>query len=61
MALTFAVGMLTGIFLSIPTWWRKSKQNRAQKKRIHELEKEVLNIAEQERASEYDEPGEERF
>jgi len=44
-ALTFALGMFVGIFLSIPTWWRKRKENRAQRRRIAELEKELLNAA----------------
>jgi hypothetical protein len=46
--LTFAVGIVTGVFLSIPTWWRRLKDNRSQKKRIHELEREVLDSVEQE-------------
>jgi uncharacterized integral membrane protein len=61
LALTFAVGILTGIFLFIPTWWRNAKKGRAQRKRIYELEREVLDIAEHGDTPEFDEPGEERF
>ncbi len=41
LAVTFAAGMLTGLFLSIPTWWRKSREVRVQRKRLHELEREA--------------------
>jgi uncharacterized integral membrane protein len=47
LVLAFTVGMMTGIFLFIPTWWRKVRKNRAQRKRIQELERELLNFAEQ--------------
>lgn len=47
LALVFTAGMITGIFLSIPTWWRKAKSNRVQKKRIQELERNLLGFAEQ--------------
>ena len=50
LALVFTTGMITGIFLSIPTWWRKAKSNRVQKKRIQELERKLLGFAEQEDA-----------
>ncbi len=40
LALTFAAGVLTGLFLFAPTWLRKSKEGRGQKRRIQELEKE---------------------
>ncbi|VAX32953.1 hypothetical protein MNBD_NITROSPIRAE03-1176 [hydrothermal vent metagenome] len=40
LALTFAAGVLTGILLFAPTWLRKSKEGRVQKRRIQELEKE---------------------
>lgn len=46
LVVTFAAGMLAGLFSCIPAWWRKSKQGRAQKKRIHELERELLGISE---------------
>lgn len=58
LALTFAGGMFTGIFLSIPTWWRKARENRAQRRRIQELEREVLNAVEQKDTPEIDEAGE---
>jgi len=38
LALTFAIGALAGIFISIPTLWRKARQTKAQRKRIQELE-----------------------
>jgi uncharacterized integral membrane protein len=41
LTLTFAIGMLTGSLLFIPTWWKKIKTGRAQKKRISELEREL--------------------
>jgi uncharacterized integral membrane protein len=47
LALAFTAGMMTGIFLFIPTWWRKVRKNRAQRKRIQELERELLNFVEQ--------------
>ena len=45
LALAFTAGMITGIFLSVPTWWRKTRANRAQRKRIHELERDLLDSA----------------
>jgi uncharacterized integral membrane protein len=47
LALVFAAGILSGIFLFIPTWWRKAKTAREQKKRIQELEREILTTVEQ--------------
>ncbi len=47
LALIFAAGILGGIFLFIPTWWRKVKGCRAQKRRIQELERELLSATEQ--------------
>jgi putative membrane protein len=61
LALTFAIGILTGIFLFIPTWWRNAKKGRSQRKRIQELEREVLDIAEHGVKTESDEHGEETF
>ena len=54
LALTFVAGMLAGIFLFIPTWWRKAMQGRTQRKRIQELEKEISNFEEQNGISESD-------
>ena len=45
--LTFLAGLLAGIFLFIPAWWRKAMQNRVNKKRVHELEKKLSDIDEQ--------------
>lgn len=46
LALVFGVGMLTGIFLAVPTLWRKARESRSQRKRIKELERELLNSTE---------------
>jgi uncharacterized integral membrane protein len=46
LVIAFTAGMLAGIFTSLPSWWRKIKVSRAQKKRIHELERELINITE---------------
>jgi uncharacterized integral membrane protein len=53
-ALTFATGMLTGICLVVPAWWRKARVNKVQRKRIQELERDVLNVAEYRDASHSD-------
>lgn len=47
LSLTFVAGMIAGIFLLIPAWWRKTMQGRVQRKRIHELEKELSSLAEE--------------
>ncbi len=47
LALIFAAGILGGTFLFIPTWWRKVKGCGAQKRRIQELERELLSATEQ--------------
>lgn len=52
LTLVFAVGMLTGIFLSIPTWWRKARENRSQRRRIKDLERELLSVTEHKDTSE---------
>jgi uncharacterized integral membrane protein len=54
LALVFAVGMLTGIFLAVPTLWRKARENRSHRKRIKELERERLSFTEQKGISELD-------
>jgi uncharacterized integral membrane protein len=41
LAVPFAAGLLAGLFLLIPVWWRKAKLARSQKKRIKELEAEL--------------------
>jgi len=45
LAIPFAAGLLTGLFLFIPVWWRKAKLARSQKKRIKELESELEHPA----------------
>ncbi len=47
LALTFLAGILTGVFMFIPSLWRKAKTGRAQRKRIKELERELLSSTEQ--------------
>jgi uncharacterized integral membrane protein len=54
LALTFTAGTLVGIFLVIPAWWRKAKGSRAHKKRVQELERELLNIEKRNAAPEED-------
>ncbi|NOZ26122.1 MAG: LapA family protein [Nitrospirae bacterium] len=39
LALTFALGVLTGILLSAPAWLKKTKEARQHRKRIQELER----------------------
>ncbi|TNF52231.1 LapA family protein, partial [bacterium] len=39
LVVTFAAGMLSGLFSSIPAFWRKAKTSRLKKKRIQELER----------------------
>jgi uncharacterized integral membrane protein len=41
LAIPFVAGLLTGLFLLLPAWWRKAKLARSQKKRIKELETEL--------------------
>jgi len=43
----FGVGILAGIFLMIPTWWKRVKQSRVRNKRIHELEAEIASASSQ--------------
>ncbi|TNF56163.1 LapA family protein [bacterium] len=59
LVVSFAAGMLAGIFSLIPPWWRKAKTSRLQKKRIQELERELLDITEHRSRSEGEEIGEE--
>ncbi len=47
LAVPFIAGTLVGIFLVIPTWWKKLKLARTQKKRIQELESELSTFKEQ--------------
>ncbi len=54
LALTFAAGVLTGIFLSAPTWLKKTKEGRVQKRRIQELEKELSKSTEEQGKTEVD-------
>jgi uncharacterized integral membrane protein len=46
LVLSFAAGLMAGIFSSLPAWWRKTKTNHVQKKRIHELEQELVSVTE---------------
>ena len=47
LAIPFAAGLIAGIFLLVPLWWKKSKLARTNKKRVQELEEEITNIQEQ--------------
>ncbi len=47
LSLTFVAGVIAGVFLFLPAWWRKAMQGRAQRKRIHELESELSSLAEE--------------
>jgi uncharacterized integral membrane protein len=47
LAVPFAAGLLAGIFLFIPTVWKKSGTVRSHKKRIQELERELSSANEQ--------------
>lgn len=58
LALTLTAGILVGVFLCIPTWWRKARENRTQRKRVQELEKQLLNFAEHKDTPELNEEGE---
>ena len=44
LAVPFAAGVVAGIFLFIPTLWKKSRALRSNKKRIQELESELSGI-----------------
>jgi uncharacterized integral membrane protein len=57
LVISFAAGMLAGIFSLIPPWWRKAKTGRSQKKRIQELERELLDVTEHRARSEGEEIG----
>jgi uncharacterized integral membrane protein len=54
LTLAFTAGMLVGIFLITPAWWRKARAGRAQKKRIRELEHEILDVTERKLAPEHE-------
>lgn len=54
LTLAFAAGMLVGIFLLTPAWWRKAKAGRVQKKRIRELEQEILDVTERKLSPEHE-------
>jgi uncharacterized integral membrane protein len=45
LAIPFAAGLLTGLFLFVPVWWRKARLARTQKKHIRELESELDQTA----------------
>ncbi|UCH46161.1 MAG: LapA family protein [Nitrospiraceae bacterium] len=47
LAVPFAAGLIAGLFLFVPLWWKKSKLARANKKRVMELEEEITKIQDQ--------------
>ena len=44
LAIPFAIGILTGAFIFVPPWLKKTSLARHQKKRIHELESELTEL-----------------
>lgn len=44
LAIPFIGGVLTGMLLIFPSWWRKMKAARTNRKRVHELEKELSDF-----------------
>jgi uncharacterized integral membrane protein len=44
LSLIFAAGLFTGLFLSLPAWWRRTKEVKLHKKRVHELEGELTSM-----------------
>lgn len=45
LAVPFAIGILTGTFIFVPPWLKKVSLARHQKKRIHELESDLAELA----------------
>jgi len=45
LAIPFAIGILAGTFICVPPWLKKASLARHQKKRIHELESELNELA----------------
>jgi uncharacterized integral membrane protein len=43
LAIAFFSGVLAGVFILVPTLWRRAKTGRAQRKRIQELERELVS------------------
>jgi uncharacterized integral membrane protein len=44
LSVPFVAGIMTGVFLVIPAWWKKSMQARSCKKQAQDLETELSNI-----------------
>ncbi len=45
LAIPFAIGILAGAFIFVPPWLKKANLARTRKKRIHELESELAELA----------------
>ncbi len=45
LAVPFAIGILIGAFMFVPPWMKKASLARNQKKRIQELEAEIVELA----------------
>lgn len=45
LAVPFVVGVIAGLSLLMPVWWKKVKIVKANKKRIHELESELSSTS----------------
>lgn len=58
LAIPFAIGILAGTFICVPPWLRKASLARHQKKRIHELESGLAELAAPEDTEEVEEEGE---
>jgi len=44
LSVPFVAGILAGVFLVIPAWWKKSMQARSFKKQAQDLETELSNV-----------------
>ena len=47
LAIAFFSGILAGVFILVPTLWRRAKTGRAQRRRIQELERELVSTINQ--------------
>ena len=46
LSVPFGVGVVAGMALFVPIWWKKTKSAKTFKRRIHELEGELTKAAE---------------
>lgn len=45
LAIPFAAGLLTGLFLIFPSWWKRIMSARSLRRRVRELETELADAA----------------